>query len=263
MAASLKNRLGVNEVTDVKSGLGKALVAEAIGTLFINFFGCLSVVNLVDSTAPPNLVLIALTFGFIVFALVQTLGHVSGAHINPAITVGLLAAGKVTLIRAFLYIVVQVLGAIAGSALLKALTPSSYTGGFGVTSLNANLTEVQGLGIEFILGFILVLVVFGVCDANRQHTQAVAALTIGLTVAAGHLATIDYTGSGMNPARAFGSAVIASSWEAHWVYWVGPILGGIAASLLYTHTLAAPAAGEYSPVNVEEKELKSVETANN
>ncbi|CAH0393354.1 unnamed protein product [Bemisia tabaci] len=263
MAASLKNRLGVQEVTDVKSGLGKALVAEALGTLFINFFGCLSAVNLVEPQAAPNLVLIALTFGFIVFVAVQSVGHVSGAHINPAITVGLLVTGKVTIIRAFLYIVVQVLGAIAGSAILRALTPSSYDGGFGVNKLANNLTPIQGLGIEFILGFILVLVVFGVCDANRQHTQTIAALTIGLTVAAGHLATIDFTGTGMNPARSFGAAVIESFWENHWVFWVGPILGGIAASLLYTYTLAAPAAGEYSPVNVEEKELKSVETANN
>ncbi|RZF40039.1 hypothetical protein LSTR_LSTR002442 [Laodelphax striatellus] len=266
--SALKNRLGVSEVTDNKSNLGRALVAEMVGNFVLNFFGCLSVLDLnkaANAQAAPNIVVIALSFGLAIMACVQSLGHVSGAHINPAVTFGFVATGKVTIIRAVLYIIAQCIGAIGGSAALKALTPPAYAeSGLGMTTINeaSGLTPLQGFGIEFFLGFILVLVVFGVCDPNKADLKAPSAVIIGLTVALGHLGAIDYTGSSMNPARTFGSAVIANIWANHWVYWAGPSLGGIAASLLYTHVFAAPTKGEYSPVQVEEKELKRLDGKN-
>ncbi|XP_039287904.1 aquaporin-2-like [Nilaparvata lugens] len=122
--SAFKSRLGVSEVTDNKSNLGRALVAEMVGNFVLNFFGCLSVLDLnqaANSNAAPNIVVIALSFGLAIMACVQSLGHVSGAHINPAVTFGFMVTGKVTIIRALLYIVAQCLGAIGGSAALKSI----------------------------------------------------------------------------------------------------------------------------------------------
>uniref|UniRef100_A0A1B6CWT4 Aquaporin n=1 Tax=Clastoptera arizonana TaxID=38151 RepID=A0A1B6CWT4_9HEMI len=257
--AAIKDRVGLTELSDKSSNLGKALAAECLGTFCLNFFGCLSVMNLGVQSEPINMVLIAFTFGLTVMAIVQAIGHVSGGHINPAVTFGFLAAGRISIIRAILYVVAQCVGAVAGSATVKALTPEQYHGGLGNTGLQTDLTASQGLGVEFFLGFILVLVVFGICDPNKTDTKAPAALVIGLTVVLGHLAAIDYTGSSMNPARSFGSAAVASGWDNHWIYWAGPGAGGVAAGLLYTYMFSAPPAADYSPVHVEEKELKRLD----
>lgn len=249
----IKISLGVNELQDTKSGLGKALIAELVGNLLLNFFGCLSCVN---AGSPADVVLIALTFGLVIFTQVQALGHVSGGHFNPAVTVGMLATGKVSIVRAILYVAAQCLGAISGSLILKALIPESMQGTLGMTTVSDSLTPVQGMGIEFFLGFVLVLVIFGVCDSNKPHAKAPAALAIGLTVCLGHLAAVKVTGASMNPARTFGSAVVANIWTYHWVYWAGPCFGGLVAGLFYQYVLVAPSIGEYSPVLVEDKEMK-------
>lgn len=87
----------------------------------------------------------------------------------------------------------------------------------GLTNIQGEVSPVQGFGMEFMLGFILVFVVFGVCDENRHENKSIGPLAIGLAVALGHLAALDYTGSSMNPARTFGSAVISNHWDNHWV----------------------------------------------
>ncbi|KAL3280065.1 hypothetical protein HHI36_017572 [Cryptolaemus montrouzieri] len=257
--------LGINELTKKKGGIWKALLAEFLGTLLLNFFGCASCVNLVAVPTNYNFVLVALTFGFTIFIVVQALGHVSGAHINPAVTAGMLATGNIQIVKGVLYIIVQCLGALAGSAILKALTPEGDQGGLGKTMLSSKITEPQAIGVEFLLGFVLVLTVCGVCDPNRPEAKPIAALAIGMAVTLGHLAVIDYTGSSMNPARSFGAALITGEWECHWVYWLGPILGGIAAALIYKHAFAAPALGpvriveRYTTVVADEKELKRLD----
>nr|CAD7596938.1 unnamed protein product [Timema genevievae] len=253
MAGGLKERLGLNEV---KAGIWKPLLAEFLGNLLLNLFGCASCVNVKDG--PTDLVLIALTFGLVIMAVVQTVGHVSGAHVNPAVTCGMLVTGNISILKALLYIIVQCLGALAGSAVLKALTPEKVQGTLGMTQLSPGVTSIQGFGIEFFLGFVLLIVVFGVCDGNRNDTKGFAPLAIGLTITMGHLAAIDYTGSSMNPARTLGSAIIADIWDNHWVYWLGPILGGMSASLIYKHALSAPVpeVSEYSPVQLKRLDSK-------
>lgn len=103
---------------------------------------------------------------FSVFSI-KAIGHVSGGHLNPAVTAGMLVTGKISIVRAILYIIVQCAGAVAGSASLKSLLPDAYHNGLGHTILAPELTPVQGLGIEFFLGFILIFTVFGVCDENK------------------------------------------------------------------------------------------------
>lgn len=178
----------------------------------------------------------------------QAIGHVSGGHINPAVTVAMLITGKISLIRAILYIIVQCAGATAGTGSLKALLPESLQNNLGHTALyelgTDVITPMQGLGLEFFLGFILVFTVFGVCDGNKpgkkrlidtacrtiwliwmvfvcvcvhSDSKYIAPLAIGLAVTVGHLGTIKYTGSSMNPARTFGTAVVTNQWANHWV----------------------------------------------
>jgi len=233
-----KYTLGANELSSKTHNLWKSVLAEFIGIFILNFFSCAACTQ-----SHGDYVLISLAFGLSVFMAAMTIGHISGCHINPAVTVGLLAAGKVSVIRAIFYIIAQCAGAAAGVASLQALVrdvPGPGPIGLGNTQLNENVGEFQGLGFEFFLGFVLVLVVFGVTDENKPDSRFIAPLAIGLTVTLGHLAVVSYTGSSMNPARSFGTALVTGVWKDHWVYWAGPILGGIAAALLYILAFAAP-----------------------
>lgn len=131
-----------------------------------------------------------------------------------------MAAGKVSVVRAIFYIIAQCAGASAGVACLHELVKGSKNlgaGGLGHTSLSEGVSAFQGVGFEFFLGFVLVLVVFGVTDENKPDSRFMAPLAIGLTVTLGHLAVVSYTGSSMNPARTFGTALVTGNWDDHWV----------------------------------------------
>ncbi|XP_031850437.1 aquaporin AQPAn.G isoform X2 [Nomia melanderi] len=245
---NLKATLGTNEFTESKGDLCRALVAEFLGTMLLNFFGCGSVIT-------GNVVAISLAFGLTVAAAIQGIGHVSGGHVNPAVTFGLMVIGKVSIIRGLLYVLAQSIGAIAGSGAIRALSPETMENALGVVSLSEGVTPVQGFGIEFFLAFILVLVVCGACDAAKPHSQGVAPLVIGLAVSVGHLVGVPRTGAGMNPARSLGSAVVMNMFDNHWVYWIGPILGGMAGGLVYAHAIGPAKEPEgYSSVARGEKE---------
>ncbi|CAK9799927.1 Aquaporin AQPAn.G [Anthophora quadrimaculata] len=254
--ANFKDALGARELTDKKAGLYQALVAEFLGTLLLNFFGCGAVIT-------GNVVAISLAFGLTVAAAIQGIGHVSGGHINPAVTFSLMVIGKIPIIRGLLYVILQCVGAIAGSSILRALSPERMENALGVVSLSPGVTPVQGFGIEFFLAFILVLVVSGACDTAKPDSKGIAPLIIGLAVSVGHLVGVPRTGAGMNPARSFGSAVVMGLFDDHWLYWVGPILGGMAAGLIYTFVIGPAKLSEnsnrtYTPAAIDEKELQNL-----
>lgn len=254
---SFKERLGLDEIT---KGIWKALLAEFIGNLLLNFYGCATCTK-VNNHSHEH-VLIAFGFGLVIMAIVQSVGHVSGAHVNPAVTSAMLVTGNITILKGFFYILVQCLGALAGTGILKALTPLSGQATLGTTQPNHGVTSVQAFGIEYFLGFALILVVFGVCDPNRPESKVIAPLVIGLTVSMGHLAALNYTGASMNPARSLGSAILSGVWKDHWVYWLGPILGGISSGLIYKHAFSAPSiemTTEYSPVELKRLDKKKDE----
>jgi len=233
----MKKVFGSDDLGARKGEIWCMLTAEFVGTLFLVLFGCASCIS--GFNTPADIVQIALTFGLTIATMAQAFGHVSGCHLNPAVTIGLLVAGKISFVKAGCYIVSQCLGAICGAALLESLTPADYHGSMGVTSLHAMLTPAQGFGLEFFTTFSLVIVVLGVCDPHRTDVKGSAPLAIGLTVATGIFVTGNSTGGSMNPARSFGPAVVNNQWAAHWVYWAGPIVGGIVAALVYQKAFRA------------------------
>nr|UUB84306.1 aquaporin-1 [Carcinus maenas] len=223
----------------------KAVAAELVGTMLLTLVVCGSCIHLNQDAPKPTNEQIAFAVGIIVFCVVQALGHVSGGHINPAVTCAMLVARHVSVVRALLYIIAQCLGALAGSAILLGLTPYDSQGNLGMTMLGPGVSEGQGFGVELMITFILVLTVFGVCDERRNDVQGAGPLAIGLSITASHLGALPFTGAGMNPARSFGPAVITGIWANHWVYWAGPISGGILAALLYTYVFRAPKSASY------------------
>ncbi|EDW90917.1 aquaporin AQPAn.G [Drosophila yakuba] len=253
--------LGLNELKSKEQRLWQALIGEFLGNLILNFFACGACTQVEDGTFK------ALAFGLAIFMAITIVGHLSGGHVNPAVTAGMLVAGRISLIRAIFYVVFQCLGAIAGTAAVKILIDQDYYNGLGHTSLATNISELQGLGIEFFLGLLLVLVVFGACDPHKPDSRYTAPLAIGMAVTLGHLGTIRYTGASMNPARTVGTAFATDNWTSHWVYWVGPVLGGVAAALLYTQVLEAkpvPKANEASEkyrTHADEREMRKLEGA--
>ncbi|KAH3778879.1 aquaporin-4-like [Dreissena polymorpha] len=226
---------------DVRSLLfWKAVFAEFVGTFILVLAGIGSTVQ--GWTADHvDIVQISLSFGLCVATSVWIIGHISGGHINPAVTCAMLVTRKISLVRAILFVVAQSLGAISGAGILKAVTPAVQVGGLGTTTLNTGVTEAQGLGIELLITMVLILTVFAVCDSKRTDLGGSFPLTIGFAVAIGHLFAVEFTGASMNPARSLGPAVVMNIWTSHWIYWVGPITGGVLGGLLYDNILASNA----------------------
>ncbi|XP_035799659.1 uncharacterized protein LOC111588756 isoform X4 [Amphiprion ocellaris] len=176
---------------------------------------------------PPDLVLISLCFGLSISTMVQCFGHISGAHINPAVTAAMVVTRKLSLAKAAFYLLAQCVGAIVGAAILYGITPASVRGGLGVTGVNTSISVGNALVVELFITFQLVFTVFATCDYKRKDLKGSSALAIGLSVCIGHLFAIPYTGASMNPARSFGPAVVTWSWENHWKFVLQCLFCGI------------------------------------
>ena len=215
----------------------KAL-AEFVGTFTLIFIGAGAIVsaNLAGPDSGAGLVSIAIAHGLAIAVMISTLGHVSGGHFNPAVTVAALATRKIDVPQALLYLASQLTGAVAGAAVLVAAVPAELRDpvNLGTPMLNLDAISVgQGVLIEIVLTFFLVWVIFGTAMDPRGAFRQVAGLAIGFTVLLDIMMGGPLTGAAMNPARTFGPALLSGTWDSHWVYWVGPILGGLLAGLLY------------------------------
>jgi len=184
---------------------------------------------------------VSFTFGLIVACVAQAIGHVSGGHINPAVTIGILVSGQLSILRGILYILVQCAGGILGAYGVKLAASWDKTNGLGANGLQAGVDVGSGFLVEFVVTFLLVLTVFGCCDPKRQDVKGSVPLAIGLAVGVAHLLSIGYTGAGLNPARSLGPMVVNTDHfhKDAWIYFVAPLSGGAFAGLLYTFVFSA------------------------
>ena len=211
----------------------KALIAEFIGTFTLIFIGVGAISSDQITGGKLGLTGIALAHGLAIGVMASATGAVSGGHLNPAVTIALWSAKKINAINAFGYVIAQCLGAIAAACLIKQCVPADALAavGMGTPALGANITVQMGLITEIILTFFLVFVVYGTAVDSRA--PKCGALFIGLTVALDILMGGAISGAAMNPARHLGPALLGGGLQNAWIYWVGPIVGGVLAAQLY------------------------------
>ncbi|XP_023540178.1 probable aquaporin PIP2-4 [Cucurbita pepo subsp. pepo] len=236
----------------------RAIIAEFVATLLFLYVTVLTVIGNKTQTDPLNggnlcggvgTLGIAWVFGGMIFVLVYCTAGISGGHINPAVTFGMFLGRKISLIRALLYIIAQCLGALCGCALVKSLQRDRYNHyGGAANQLVDGYSKGTGLAVEIVGTFVLLYTVFSATDPKRNardsYVPVLAPLPIGFTVFMVHLATIPITGTGINPARSFGAAVIINDkqiWKDHWIFWVGPLIGATIATMYYQYVLRASA----------------------
>ncbi len=209
----------------------KKCVAECIGTFVLVLFGCGTAVALGCTNKPdPAYFMTAVAFGLVIVAMAYSIGNVSGCHINPAVSIGVLISGKMTVSEFFAYIASQFIGGILGGAALKVMFPTSK--GLGTNGLFDNNIWASLL-IEIILTFVFVLAIMGV--TSKKEYGSVAGIVIGLTLTLIHIFGIYFTGTSVNPARSFGPAIFAGSkaFTNVWVFIIAPLVGGVLAALVY------------------------------
>ena len=204
--------------------LSRKLVAEFVGTFALIFMGVGAVI------VGSGIVGVALAHGLAIALMVTALGHISGGVFNPAISIALWATRRLPTTIAILYIVAQLAGGAAGAAALLMFPAALRDVANGVPNLNG-VDFIQGVGIEAILTFFLVIAVFG--NAIDKRGPRLGGFGIGLIITMDILAAGRLTGAAMNPARAFGPEVIFGDWSNALVYWIGPVIGAVVAALLY------------------------------
>ncbi|KAI3455460.1 hypothetical protein Pfo_012123 [Paulownia fortunei] len=216
----------------------KAYIAEFISTLLFVFAGVGSAIayNKLTSDAaldPQGLVAIAVCHGFALFVAVAVGANISGGHVNPAVTFGLAVGGQITILTGLFYWIAQLLGAIVASFLLKVVT-----GGLAIPThgLGAGVGAIEGVVLEIIITFALVYTVYATAaDPKKGSLGTIAPIAIGFIVGANILAAGPFSGGSMNPARSFGPAVASGDYSGIWIYWVGPLVGGGLAGLVYSN----------------------------
>lgn len=213
----------------------RAPVAEFVGTTLFVLVGAGSIVSNVSGAAGSLGVAIAHGVGLAL--LVTIMMPISGGHLNPAVSVALWIGDQIDAKTLARYVGAQVLGAIAGALLIKGLFPASMVriSSLGTPQLSGAVGLFEGIALEALFTFMLVSAVYG--TAVSSQAQRVAGFAIGLTVLVCALGGGVLTGAAMNPARAFGPALVSWTWQAQSVYWIGPLLGAAAAAALWKYLL--------------------------
>lgn len=215
----------------------KACVAEFIGTFALIFVGVGAIAADYISGGHSGLVGIALAHGLAIAVMVSATAAVSGGHLNPAVTLGLFSAGKIDFKNSVQYIISQCAGAIVAAAAISYVIPSEALTAVnsGIPSLGTGVTIGMGLVTEAILTFFLVFAVYG--TAVDKRAPKVGGLFIGLTVTLDILIGGPITGAAMNPARHLGPALLSGNLQDIWLYWLGPVMGGVLAGIVYKNIL--------------------------
>ncbi|CAM9492763.1 unnamed protein product [Ascophyllum nodosum] len=244
--------------------LFRGAIAEFIG-MMIFLFNVITVARLVGernamgNEASASILLIAFEFGLSIFVLVYILAHASGAHLNPAVSLGLLVGKRISLEKFVIYFIVQVLGSLAGAAIATTFLDS--TGG-GYNAIQEGFEAKNAFGGEILCTFLLVLTVFASSDGElgrfNTFTGPLVPWAVGMAVLLAHLIMVPIDGCSINPARSFATAVTNNEWDDHWVFWAGPLIGGALATIVWEAILRPAQAVESEN---SEKELIEAGTA--
>jgi len=212
-------------------------VAEFIGAFTLIFAGAGA-----GMAFPHNVVPAAFANGLAIAIMVSALGHISGGHFNPAITLGFLFTRRIEPRIAGAYWVAQFGGAAVAALFLKWIFPSvlQTSAHLGAPALSPAITSGQGVALEMVMTFFLVLAVFATAVDPRGTFKAIAGLAIGLTITMDVFFGGGLTGAAMNPARAFGPQLVGDFWSDAWIWYVGPAVGGVVAALLYQWVYLRP-----------------------
>lgn len=222
----------------------RKLIAEFIGTLVLVVMGCGTAMLVgCDAAAGGGYVLTAFAFGLVIVGMAYCVGNISGCHINPAVSLGVLISGGMKVKEFVGYVIAQCLGAFAGAGILAAIFSlgkvKDMTGGFGSNGLaGVGDSAIAGLLVEIVLTFIFVLTILGVTSKKAGH-GSFGGLIIGFTLTLVHILGIGLTGTSVNPARSFGPALAAlingnsAPIAALWVFIVGPLVGAALAAITY------------------------------
>jgi aquaporin Z len=237
--------------------LKNKLVAEFFGTFWLVFGGCGSAVLaakfLTTDPTPVNLgisfVGVSLAFGLTVLTMAYAIGHISGCHLNPAVTVGLVVGGRHPASELFPYIITQVVGGIAGAGVLYLIasgkTPDPTAGGFASNGYGEHSPGLFSMGAAFtaevVLTFFFLMIILGATDKRAPQGFAPVAIGLGLTLI--HLIGIPVTNLSVNPARSTGPALFVGGWALAqlWLFWIAPIIGAVLAGVIYPLMAGAPA----------------------
>lgn len=211
--------------------------AEAIGTFSFIFIATASVLANWQTGGALGTIGVAFTTGLMLAAMIYAMYHISGGHFNPAITIALWATGNVKTLMALGYVIAQLTGSILSAFALKFvfanISPQFY---LGDVMLGSGVTPAMGIFIEALLTFFLVWTVFGTL-VDKRATPGFGGLAAGIVLAVSIMVAAALTGGALNPARSFGPALLTSHWANHYVYWIGPIVGGLVAAFIYKFSL--------------------------
>lgn len=254
---------GVKDITTLL--FWRKCLAEAFGMMF--FLLSVSLVcnpwsnsDTGKNDASSDNLEIGLGIGLSITTCAIMIGHVSGGHLNPAVSVGAIFAGRISILQGLFYIPSQVIGAVAGSGIAYALVPEPMRNisNLGAVGLGKNVTAAQGFGLELLFTFVLVFFVLSITDSKKQVETYAVVLGIGICIWVCHCLLVPMTGCGINPARSLAPAAIMGKWDNHWVYWVGPLVAAPLAAALYHFVFFAPEAPKVKDV----AELEPMKEAN-
>ncbi|KAL1491229.1 hypothetical protein ABEB36_011858 [Hypothenemus hampei] len=213
-------------------------MSELLATALLMFLGCMGCIPQTDN--PPAVHhMSALSFGLVVIVIIQIFGHVSGAHLNPAVTIATILLKMISPAMGVVYIVAQFIGAAFGFALLRVLMPQDWVvRGFCATQPHPKSTPQQALAIEIIITCVLILVCCGVWDKRNAQKQDSVPARFGFIIAGISMVAGPISGASMNTARSFAPALLDGHYYNQWIYWIGPNIGAILGCGLYTFLFA-------------------------
>ncbi|GAB0087910.1 aquaporin [Sergentomyia squamirostris] len=231
-------------------------LAELLGTGMLVFLGCSGCI--LGWGVVPTRFMICFNFGLAVMLIVNVFGHISGAHLNPAVTIAATIYKLVNPSTAAIYIIGQVLGAFMGFGLLKALTPAQIfrpsnetSSGLCTTVPHPDISSIQAVAVEFIITSILIFICCAVWDPRNAKSHDSVPLRFGLAITCLALSGGPFSGGSMNPARSLGPALWNGDFDSHWIYWVGPILAAVVVTPFYNIIFKRDA----SPAETHEKTI--------